>query len=187
MPIASIRPISAVLRVFLRWREVRYTPHRMNLDTTVTTSRRRLLRAFVNTTAALVGGALAGVLGRFAVVPRATAEEQWIRATTLADLEPGKPHPIVVAVPRQEGWSRTRANETVFLVWDGLADVRAMSATCTHLGCRVRWDQRAERFKCPCHGGQYDGRGRVVAGPPPRPLAVLQARINDDGDVEVRL
>src|SRR5574338_1245570 len=78
--IASIRRICAVFRACHRWREVRYTPHRMKLDTTATTSRRRLLRAFVNTTVALVGGALAGVLGRFEVVPRATAEEQWIRA-----------------------------------------------------------------------------------------------------------
>lgn len=158
----------------------------MNSDTTVTT-RRGLLRVFVNTTAAVIGAALAGVIGRFAVLPRTQAEEQWIRATPLADLDPGKPRAVVVAVPRQEGWSRTRANETVFLVWDGLTGVRAMSATCTHLGCRVRWDQAAERFKCPCHGGQYDGQGRVVSGPPPRPLAALQARINDDGDVEVRL
>lgn len=156
-------------------------------DHSITTTRRGLLRAFVNTTAALIGAALAGVIGRFAVVPRAKAEEHWIRATPLADLDPGKPRPIVVAVPRQEGWSRTRANETVFVVWDGLSGVSAMSATCTHLGCRVRWDQHAERFKCPCHGGQYDAKGRVVSGPPPRPLARLAARINDDGDVEVKL
>jgi Rieske Fe-S protein len=62
-----------------------------------------------------------------------------------------------------------------------------MFATCTHLGCRVRWDDRAQKFKCPCHGGEYDDKGRVVSGPPPRPLSTVQARINADGDVEVRL
>jgi Rieske Fe-S protein len=159
----------------------------MNPQTSVLASRRRVLRGFVNGAVALMAAAVAGVLGRFAIVPRARADEQWIRATPLADLDPGKPRPIVVAVPRQEGWSRTRANETVFLVWDGLTGVRAMSATCTHLGCRVRWDEAASRFKCPCHGGQYDANGRVVGGPPPRPLSLVAARINDDGDVEVRL
>jgi menaquinol-cytochrome c reductase iron-sulfur subunit len=159
----------------------------MNPDNTISTTRRGVLRAFVNSAAAIVAGALAGVLGRFAVAPLVQVEEQWIRATPLADLDPGKPRAVVVAVPRQDGWSRTRANETVFLVWDGLTGVRGMSATCTHLGCRVRWDQHAERFKCPCHGGEYDASGRVVSGPPPRPLSVIAARITDDGDVEVRL
>lgn len=159
----------------------------MNLDTSVSASRRAVLRAFVNSVIVAIGAALAGVVGRFAIAPAPHAEEQWIRATPLADLDPGIPRAIAVAVPRQEGWSRTRANETVFLVWDGLTSVRGMSATCTHLGCRVRWEQAAKRFKCPCHGGEYDPQGRVVAGPPPRPLAVVSARINDDGDVEVRL
>jgi len=159
----------------------------MTSETPALTTRRSLLRGFVNATAAVIGAALAGIIGRFAVVPRARTAEQWIRATPLADLDPGTPRPIIVAVPRQEGWSRTRANETVFLVWDGLTGVRGMSATCTHLGCRVRWDEGAGRFKCPCHGGQYDASGRVVSGPPPRPLSAIPARINDDGDVEVRL
>lgn len=159
----------------------------MNRDTSVLASRRRVLRGFVNGAVALIGAMLTGVVGRFAVAPRARSDEQWIRATPLADLDPDKPMPVIVAVPRQDGWSRTRANETVFLVWDGLTRVRAMSATCTHLGCRVRWDGAANRFKCPCHGGEYDASGRVLAGPPPRPLSAIAARITDEGDVEVRL
>lgn len=159
----------------------------MQSDTSVLASRRRVLRGFVNAAVTAIGASVAGVLGRFAVLPHAQSEENWIRATPLADLDPGKPRAVVVAVPRQEGWLRTRANETVFVVWDGLTGVRGMSATCTHLGCRVRWDGAANRFKCPCHGGEYDADGRVLAGPPPRPLSAVAARINDDGDVEVRL
>ncbi len=149
--------------------------------------RRGVLRVFVNGTITAIGAALAGVVGRFAVAPRAIVEEQWLRAVPLGDLDPGKPHPVIVAMPREDGWSRTRANEIVFLVWDGLTGVRAMSATCTHLGCRVRWDDGAKKFTCPCHGGEYDANGRVTSGPPPRPLTAVEARINDAGDVEVRL
>ena len=141
----------------------------------------------MNGAAALLGASVAAVTGRFAMVPRAAARPEWLRAGALGDLDPGTPHAAVVAVPRQEGWSRTRANETVFLVWDGLTDVRAMSATCTHLGCRVRWDDGAKAFRCPCHGGTYDAAGRVTGGPPPKPLRALETRITDDGDVEVRV
>lgn len=159
----------------------------MGVETRIAEPRRRVLRAFVNGTVALVGAALTGVLGRFAVTPQSASDAQWLRAIPLEDLDPGKPHPVIVGVPRQDGWSRTRANETVFLVWDGLTGVRAMSATCTHLGCRVRWDDAGKRFKCPCHGGEYDIAGRVKSGPPPRPLTTIEARISDAGDVEVRL
>lgn len=50
---------------------------------------------------------------------------------------------------------------------------------CTHLGCLVTWQRPAERFVCPCHGGQYDTDGKVVAGPPPGPLNRLPLKIKD--------
>jgi nitrite reductase/ring-hydroxylating ferredoxin subunit len=160
------------------------TPERVQSE-----ARRELLRAFVNGALAAIAGSVALVLGRFAYGPRAASAVsagRWFRAAALGELDPGKPFAALLAVPRQDGWSRTRTNEVVFLVWDGLFGVRALSATCTHLGCRVRWDEAADRFRCPCHGGAYSVEGRVLAGPPPRPLAELRARISETGDVEVR-
>jgi Rieske Fe-S protein len=94
----------------------------------------------------------------------------------------------VLSVSRQDGWYRERARETVFLVWDGDQTVHALSATCTHLGCRVRWDAKAARFRCPCHGGVFDAQGNVVEGPPPRPLDRVEARLDPaEGTVLVRL
>jgi cytochrome b6-f complex iron-sulfur subunit len=46
----------------------------------------------------------------------------------------------------------------------------AMSAWCTHKGCVVKWDDQARVFRCPCHEGEFDERGNVVAGLPLRPL-----------------
>ncbi len=47
---------------------------------------------------------------------------------------------------------------------------RAFSAICTHLGCIVGWDATRRQIACPCHAGFFDLNGRVVGGPPPRPL-----------------
>jgi cytochrome b6-f complex iron-sulfur subunit len=47
---------------------------------------------------------------------------------------------------------------------------RAFSAICTHLGCIVGWDTARRQIACPCHAGYFDVNGRVVSGPPPRPL-----------------
>ncbi len=48
--------------------------------------------------------------------------------------------------------------------------VWALSLICTHLGCRAHWEANRSRVFCPCHDGVFDPQGRVVSGPPPRPL-----------------
>jgi len=75
---------------------------------------------------------------------------------------PGVPVPRVLSVSRADGWYRERARQTVFLLRAGDHEVKAFSATCTHLGCQVRWDGEAKKFNCPCHGGVYDADGQVI-------------------------
>ena len=53
----------------------------------------------------------------------------------------------------------------------------AISTRCAHLGCPVRYVDASERFICPCHGGVYDFQGRVVGGPPVRPLDHFYTRV----------
>ena len=47
---------------------------------------------------------------------------------------------------------------------------------CAHLGCPV---EGSSSYACPCHGGAYDGRGLVTAGPPPRPLDRFDIKVTD--------
>lgn len=151
--------------------------------------RRRTLVVFVNAVIALIGGGLSAVLGALAFGTGARASQgRWSRAGTTGDLKPDEPVPRVLSVSRVDGWYRARARETVFLVWNGEHEIRAMSATCTHLGCQVQWIAKEKKFKCPCHGGVYAADGSVIAGPPPRPLTILEARIDpSDSSVLVRL
>ncbi|MEP6918105.1 MAG: ubiquinol-cytochrome c reductase iron-sulfur subunit [Acidobacteriota bacterium] len=158
-------------------------------DSTAVRGRRRALVVFVNASVALIGGGLTALLGAFALrPPGAAAAGRWVRAGTTSDLKPNEPFARVLGVSRVDGWYRERSRETVFLVWDGAQQVRALSATCTHLGCQVRWDGAAEKFKCPCHGGVYALDGTVLEGPPPRPLDTIEARIDSaDASILVRL
>lgn len=58
----------------------------------------------------------------------------------------------------------------------GKSGVRAFSASCTHLGCLVKWDPGKAQFLCPCHAAVFDENGGVVSGPPPAPLAVFKVK-----------
>jgi Rieske Fe-S protein len=158
-------------------------------ETSYAGGRRRTLVLFVNATIALIGGGLSALLGAFAFGSRTRASGgRWIRAGTTSDLKPDEPVARVLAVSRVDGWYRERSRETVFLVWDGDRTIRALSATCTHLGCQVRWEAKDKKFRCPCHGGVYAADGRVLEGPPPRPLDTIEARIDPaDTSVLVRL
>jgi Rieske Fe-S protein len=47
----------------------------------------------------------------------------------------------------------------------------AYSQKCTHLACAVFYSAEHDRLECPCHVGYFSiDSGRVLQGPPPRPL-----------------
>ena len=45
-------------------------------------------------------------------------------------------------------------------------DFVALSSTCPHLGCQVRWEGQNNRFFCPCHNGIFDPSSVAIDGPP---------------------
>jgi Rieske Fe-S protein len=64
-------------------------------------------------------------------------------------------------------------------VKDEYDHVIAISSSCVHVGCPVRYVAPAQSFVCPCHGGVYDFRGIRTGGPPPRPLDRFYTLIRD--------
>ena len=56
----------------------------------------------------------------------------------------------------------------------------AFNAVCPHLGCIVKWAKREQALICPCHGGKFDLKGKVLGGPPPDPLISISVTIEAD-------
>ena len=69
---------------------------------------------------------------------------------------------------------------------------RAYDALCTHLGCQIHydkvanagWENNPQQNFCPCHGGVFDPMtGKVLTGPPPRPLPMIKLEIDEEGEI----
>ena len=161
----------------------------MRSDSDSTTSRparRAFLVRIIQSIHALMGATLAFVVGGAVVAPSFTRRQSvWLPAAELADLAEGTPKPVTLRVARADGATEVIDRRTVYLVRAG-GDVRALDSTCTHLGCRTRYNPESLRIECPCHGGMYDAGGNVIGGPPPSPLHALRTRI-DDGRVLVEV
>ncbi len=61
----------------------------------------------------------------------------------------------------------------------------AFSAICTHEGCTVTYLTGQSIIWCPCHDGRYDLHGRVLSGPPPKPLPEYAVRRLPDGGIVI--
>lgn len=71
-------------------------------------------------------------------------------------------------------------NKPVILVRTAAGELRAFSATCTHLDCTVQYRKDMGVIWCACHNGKYDLNGRNIAGPPPRPLDEYRVLVQGD-------
>src|SRR3989338_3200569 len=59
-------------------------------------------------------------------------------------------------------------------------ELKAFSAVCTHLNCTVQYDPQVSVIWCACHNGKFALNGRVISGPPPRPLEPYQVNVRGD-------
>lgn len=130
--------------------------------------RRRFLGAVsaVAMAASLIAsyGTFAAIAGRF-LLPARDRRKAWLLVADLPSFRPGSVRTLVaplgerIVVARRDGAPAPAANAS-------LEDFVALSSTCPHLGCQVRYEPQNTRFFCPCHNGTFDPDGRPTGGPP---------------------
>ena len=136
----------------------------------------------------LAGTALALPVVGFAVAPIFdTPEESWVKVGPVSDFAADTYKAVVITIRDGIG----EAGKSTAYIRAGSSDLNedpdefiAISTRCAHLGCPVRFFDSAGTFICPCHGGVYDFEGKVIGGPPVRPLDRFQTRVSS-GQVEV--
>lgn len=83
-------------------------------------------------------------------------------------------------IPKDSGQIVKFGSKPVILLRTAAGDLRAFSATCTHLACTVQYRKDLGVIWCACHNGKYDLNGRNISGPPPRPLDEYRVVVQGD-------
>ena len=101
----------------------------------------------------------------------------WVSAGALSEFPVGQPRAVTVTVTSRDGWMEKSEAKGVWVVRHGQDSFTVFNGRCVHLGCAFSWQEAQKEFLCPCHGGRYSLDGKVLGGPPPRPLDTLEWRV----------
>jgi glycine/D-amino acid oxidase-like deaminating enzyme/nitrite reductase/ring-hydroxylating ferredoxin subunit len=77
------------------------------------------------------------------------------------------------AVARGSGRLVDVGGQIVAASRDERGKLTVLSPVCTHLGCRVNWNQAESTWDCPCHGSRFSATGEVLSGPAEKGLERL--------------
>jgi Rieske Fe-S protein len=145
----------------------------------ISTGRRAFIKA-----AALCGGTatLTGIpLVSYFIAPALKkGTGKWVNFGAVQDLNPGHIEMLSYEFMVKDGWQVLPQRGFVWAMTEAADKIRVFSSTCTHLACNVIWREEKKIFECPCHSGRFDATGKPIAGPPTKPLSVLEHKIEDE-------
>ena len=149
-------------------------------------------RKFMSGLIGVVAGAVTALIGLPAVgylispgVKRQN-EEKWLTLGPVSSVTPGIPAGFPFSRKIKDGWVASTQTGVAYVVTHDGENIKAFSNVCTHLSCRVTWNEERGGFFCPCHDGLFGVDGEVLAGPQPRPLDQFETKI-DNGQIQIRL
>src|SRR5690349_3957330 len=115
--------------------------------------RRSILKGLVAGAATVVTAPILYVAARFIGYVRKNDSNQTSTTVAFSDLTPEKPSKLIQI-----------NDEPILVVREKDDQIRAFTATCTHLGCTVTYRPQVPDFYCKCHQGRYDVNGVNVPG-----------------------
>jgi cytochrome b6-f complex iron-sulfur subunit len=132
-------------------------------------ARRRLLNYLLGTSVAATLAAILYPIIRFMVPPEIVeAQSNSVLAGKVND------------IAANSGKIFKFGSKPGILIKTASGDIKAFSASCTHLDCIVQYDPAQKAITCACHNGKYDLTGKNISGPPPRPLEEFTVNIKGD-------
>ena len=149
-------------------------------------------RDFVNIVLVGLGSLMGLIIGIPAIAyllspaVKVQEEEAWIPLGPLDSYPIDSPTLFPYTRTKVNGWEKT-VNSFGAYVWcygEGESEISVYSNMCTHLSCRVTWQEDRTIYFCPCHDGRFNKEGEVVAGPPPEPLYEFETKV-EEGNLSI--
>ncbi len=134
-----------------------------------TIKRRGILKGLVAGAAAVVTAPIVYVAARFLGYVSKGDSSNTSATVAFSDLTPDKPSKLIQI-----------NDEPIIVVREKDDQIRAFTATCTHLGCTVSYRPQVQDFYCKCHQGRYDVNGVNVPGTRPK-LPLTELTVVDKG------
>ena len=150
-------------------------------DNTSQFSRRRFLSWITVGVGAVIATVL-GVssIGYFVSPAFKRKEENWSDLGPIESFPKGNPTKIEFVQRTRDAWVTTEQRSSAWVLTLDGEKFSVFDPRCTHLGCPYHWDEEKKQFLCPCHTAVFDAAGKVISGPPPRPLdQYLNKTVND--------
>jgi len=142
-------------------------------------------REFTKVVSAFLGGIMGVTLGipiiGYVIGPALKSQDtdEWIPVGPLENFPLNEPTLFTFNLTQVNGWERTTNSYGAYVLRTSDTNVEIRSNRCTHLSCRVAWDDAEQVYKCPCHNARFSIEGEVLYGPPPRPLDIYETKIED--------
>ena len=132
--------------------------------------RRNFLNWVLGTTAGAFFIAVIYPLSKYLIPPE--AEESTAHTVTLS-IKPQE-------MKQNSGQIFRFGSQPAILIDTPAGELKAFSATCTHLGCIVQYRSDISHIWCACHNGHFDLNGKNIEGPPPKPLEEYVVNVRSD-------
>lgn len=142
-------------------------------------------REFTKIVTAFLGTVMGAIMGipiiGYVIDPALKSQEsdEWISLGPLENYPIDTPTLFSFTQTKVNGWERTTISYGAYVLKKTESDVKVLSSRCTHLSCRVTWEEAEREYKCPCHDARFDINGEVLYGPPPHPLDIYETKIED--------
>ena len=143
-------------------------------------------RSFVKIVTASLGSMMAAIVGlpviQYFISPALgkTATDDWISLGSVDNYPFDIPTLFNYTITKVNGWERSSHSYGAFVLRKEGQDPIVFSDVCTHLSCRVNWNEENSEFYCPCHAAFFSKIGEVVSGPPPRSLDRYEIKLDGD-------
>jgi menaquinol-cytochrome c reductase iron-sulfur subunit len=141
-------------------------------------------RRFITLVLAAIATVIAGIIGVplagfFALPALKRLPRRWLEVGPVSAFAEGEIKKVLAKPGTDQVWPQASPPVAIYVLSQGGEKFTLFHIHCTHVGCPVQWNIQVNRFFSPCHGGVFDKDGRVLAGPPPRPLDRYEYKIEN--------